>query len=52
VNIEVINEENATVVDALAFQASIFYEKLGFKTVGTIPAFEQSPERFYMMKQY
>jgi ribosomal protein S18 acetylase RimI-like enzyme len=39
-------------VDTLAFQAPIFYEKLGFKTVGTIPAFEQSPERFYMMKQY
>lgn len=39
-------------VDTLSFQAPIFYQKLGFKVVGTVPSFLGSPERFFLVKNY
>ncbi|MCL1058465.1 GNAT family N-acetyltransferase [Shewanella gelidimarina] len=39
-------------LDTLSFQAPVFYEKLGFKIVGTVPEFAGSPARYFMLKQY
>ena len=39
-------------VDTLAFQAPVFYEKLGFEIVGKVPGFPGSPERFFLLKKY
>ncbi|MFT5790112.1 MAG: GNAT superfamily N-acetyltransferase [Shewanella sp.] len=39
-------------LDTLSFQAPVFYKKLGFDIVGTVPGFSGSPERYFMLKQY
>ncbi|NMH64994.1 GNAT family N-acetyltransferase [Shewanella salipaludis] len=39
-------------VDTLSVQAPGFYQKLGFATVGTVPGFEGSPARHFLLKQY
>ena len=39
-------------VDTLDFQAPDFYQKLGFTLAGTVPAFEGSPARYFLMKRY
>lgn len=39
-------------VDTLSFQAPVFYEKLGFETVGVVPGFPGSPERYFLLKKY
>ncbi|QQX79833.1 GNAT family N-acetyltransferase [Shewanella sp. KX20019] len=39
-------------LDTLSFQAPVFYQKLGFEIVGTVPGFPGSPERYFMLKQY
>ncbi|WP_299494596.1 GNAT family N-acetyltransferase [uncultured Shewanella sp.] len=42
----------AAQLDTLSFQAPIFYQKMGFEIVGTVPGFAKSPERFFMLKHY
>jgi ribosomal protein S18 acetylase RimI-like enzyme len=39
-------------VDTLSFQAPVFYQKLGFEVVGTVPSFLGSPERYFLVKNY
>lgn len=39
-------------VDTLSFQAPLFYQKLGFDIVGSVPGFEGSPQRYFLLKQY
>ncbi|QUM78806.1 GNAT family N-acetyltransferase (plasmid) [Moritella sp. 24] len=39
-------------VDTLSFQAPIFYEKQGFKIIGKVPSFFETPERYFMMKTF
>lgn len=39
-------------LDTLSFQAPVFYQKLGFEIVGTVPGFSGSPERYFMLKHY
>lgn len=39
-------------LDTLSFQAPIFYQKMGFDIVGTVPGFAKSPGRFFMLKRY
>ncbi|WP_444996112.1 GNAT family N-acetyltransferase [Aliikangiella sp. IMCC44359] len=42
----------AAQVDTLSFQAPMFYQKLGFKTVGKITGFSEHPERYFLLKHY
>jgi GNAT superfamily N-acetyltransferase len=39
-------------VDTLAFQAPLFYQKLGFDIVGQVPQIDDIPARFFLMKSY
>ncbi|NRB25997.1 GNAT family N-acetyltransferase [Shewanella sp.] len=39
-------------LDTLSYQAPVFYQKLGFEIVGTVPAFPGSPERYFLLKNY
>lgn len=39
-------------VDTLEFQAPVFYQKVGFEIIGTVPGFPGSPERYFLMKTY
>ncbi len=42
----------AAQLDTLSFQAPIFYQKMGFDIIGTVPGFAKSPGRFFMLKRY
>ncbi|QQX82449.1 GNAT family N-acetyltransferase [Shewanella sp. KX20019] len=42
----------AAQLDTLSFQAPMFYRKLGFESVGVVPGFPGSPERYFMLKKY
>ena len=39
-------------LDTLSFQAPLFYQKLGFEVVGSVPALPDSPERYFLLKNY
>lgn len=39
-------------LDTLSYQAPVFYQKLGFEIVGTVPEFPGSPARYFMLKNY
>lgn len=37
-------------VDTLSIQAPVFYQKLGFEIIGSVPEFPGSPARYFLMK--
>ncbi|MPY22746.1 GNAT family N-acetyltransferase [Shewanella psychropiezotolerans] len=39
-------------LDTLSYQAPVFYQKMGFEIVGTVPEFPGSPARYFMLKNY
>lgn len=39
-------------VDTMGFQASGFYQKLGFEVIGQVNQVEGSPDRVFLMKHY
>ena len=39
-------------VDTVSFQAPAFYEKLGFKIIGTVENFPEGHDRFFLAKHY
>ncbi|ABV37309.1 GCN5-related N-acetyltransferase [Shewanella sediminis HAW-EB3] len=39
-------------VDTLSIQAPVFYQKLGFEIIGSVPEFPGSPARYFLMKTY
>ncbi|RTR39569.1 N-acetyltransferase [Shewanella canadensis] len=39
-------------VDTLSIQAPVFYQKLGFEIIGSVPEFSGSPARYFLMKTY
>jgi len=39
-------------LDTLSIQAPVFYQKLGFEIVGTVPGFPGSPERYFLLKTF
>ncbi|WP_299789402.1 GNAT family N-acetyltransferase [uncultured Shewanella sp.] len=39
-------------VDTLSIQAPVFYQKLGFEIVGSVPEFSGSPARYFLMKTF
>lgn len=42
----------AAQVDTLSFQAPKFYEKMGFKIVGKVSGIKNSPDRYFLLKNY
>ncbi|MCH7346857.1 MULTISPECIES: GNAT family N-acetyltransferase [Aeromonas] len=42
----------AAQVDTLSFQAPKFYEKMGFRIVGKVTEVKNSPDRYFLLKNY
>lgn len=42
----------AAQVDTLSFQGPIFYRKLGFEVVGKVSGISESPDRYFLLKEY
>ncbi|MGX5835176.1 GNAT family N-acetyltransferase [Aeromonas piscicola] len=42
----------AAQVDTLSFQAPKFYEKMGFRIVGKVTDVKNSPDRYFLLKNY
>lgn len=42
----------AAQVDTLSIQAPVFYEKLGFETVGKAPGITEDLDRYFLLKKY